>query len=265
MLRKTPTSAINVEEEVSVLKRDGILRIENFLSDEDFAAIQAEYLALYPGFKTSSRVTIPVQKRQFVSTSRLDAPESIDFKDSQFHRLIAKNDKLNAVIMQASKRKINLMPTGAYTEEFYLKEDLGEKSQTGVVNPHYDVPYHSYKAFFYIEDVDESNGAFHYSTGSNRFNLRRLLLEYFTSINIASKNKEIQVDFSQTDMFKTYRDSMTAITGKKNTLVIFDAMGIHQRGSFSVDTPRRMVQVCYRPIESFANKSVSMIKRLVNS
>ncbi len=265
MLRRTPASAIDVDAEVKILKRDGILKIENFLSDEDFTALQSEYLKLYPDFKTSTRVTIPVQKRQFLSSSRLDAPEKLDYKDSEFYRLIVNNEKLKSIIRQGSKRKVNLMPTGAYTEELYLKENLGEKSQTGVVNPHYDVPYHSYKAFLYIEDVDESNGAFHYSIGSNRFNFRRLLLEYFTSINIVSKNKELQVDFEQSDNFNVYRDSMTAATGKKNTIVIFDAMGIHQRGSFSVDKPRRMVQVCYRSIESFANKSVSVVKTLVNS
>jgi len=259
-IRKTPSSAQGVEGYVKELKSNGVLRIDNFLSESDFLEVKNEYKELYPLFNESKKIKIPVQKRLFMSKSRLDAVEQVERKSSKFRKLLIENEELKAVISKVSKRSLNLLPHGVYSEEYYPKEFLGDKSQSKVINPHYDVPYHSYKAFLYIDDVDETNGAFHYSIGSNRLNFRRALLEYLTSINMIKTNNLQHVDFSHSRFFTEYEESMTPMLGKENTLVIFDARGIHQRGSFSTDKPRRMAQVCYRLLDSPANHLTKLIR-----
>ena len=265
ILRKKPTVSNDqtVINAIKTLEKEGIVSIENFLSEKEFSEIEAEYESLYPEFRESTKIKIPIQKRIFMSKSRLEACEHTKYKNSKFHQFLLNNERLNSIISSCSKRKLNIAPTGQYSEETYPAEKIGQKSQSKVVNPHYDIHYHSYKAFLYISDVDKTNGAFRYSLGSNRFSARRLLLEYYTSINMAeSKNME-HVNFSQSTFFKEYENSMTSMIGKKNTLVIFDAKGIHQRGNFSSDKPRRMAQISYRHLESLANKHISLIDRIV--
>ncbi|NKB63146.1 MAG: hypothetical protein GKR95_13835 [Gammaproteobacteria bacterium] len=203
-----------VSNYIETLRRDGILKIENFLSDAELDAIRAEYENVYEDFIVSSKITVPVQKRYWVSRSTVTASEFKSSKANAMKQSFLANDTIKNIIEGAIKRKVKILPAAAYTEEYYQAEDLGKDSQNPTVMPHYDVPYHSYKAFFYLDDVDEGNGVFHYSIGSHRFNLRRLILEYFTSINVSAK-KTPQVNYNDSKHLGTYKEAMIPMIGKK--------------------------------------------------
>ena len=49
---------------------------------------------------------------------------------------------------------------------------------------HRDTFYSNYKMIFYINDVNEKNGAFIYSVKSNQKNIRKLICEYINSISL---------------------------------------------------------------------------------
>ena len=254
---------VKYESLVNCLRRDGIVRIENFLSDEEFSEVLNEYHGLYEEFHATSAFEFPIQKRFFLGKSRLEHADKFRVKGLVLKKFLLDRAPIKYVVQRYTRRKINLSPSIVYGEEFYKQDDLGKKSQNKTVMPHYDVPYHSLKVFFYLNDVDEKNGAFHYSYGSHRFGWRRLLLEYFTSNNIAAKRYP-QVNYENCSFFNYYENNMKPIVGKANTLIIFDAMGIHKRGEFSTTQPRQTAQASYRMLDSWANSCSGLIKRFVN-
>ena len=264
LLRRPIAARSDTEQYVQTLKKDGIVMIENFLGDEQFASVVGEYETLYPKFTVSKKILVPEQRRYWVSKATATANEIEQSGGTNLASNFLQTDTLRHIVERASRRKIGVFPAAAYTEERYRPEDIGKDSQNLTIFPHFDVPYHSYKAFFYLDDVEESNGVFHYSKGSHRFSLRRLLLEYFSSVNIANKRSP-QVNYKDSKHFEVYEKAMTPMVGKKNTLVIFDAMGIHKRGTFSKPTPRRMVQICFRCIESIAGKHSKKVARIIKA
>lgn len=237
--------------------------LDNFLTAADFKEVMAEYTDLEKtgSFTRSNKIRIPLQLRSFITKNN----QYINLgQDSVSNRLFINNKVLKNVIEHCTKRHLNILPTSMYTLEQCETGDLGKISDNLSDNPHYDVPYHSYKMFLYLNDIDESNAAFNYSPGSHRVCLNRLFLDHFTSINV-SKKVWPQVEYSKSSRLRNYQNQMKPMIGKANTLVIFDAMGIHQRGVFSSDKPRKMAQFSFRAMESRRNRFPRLVQRLFGS
>ena len=249
---------------VKKLKQDGIVCIEDFLSREEFAAVLEEYESNYDQFHISPTLKYPVQKRYALDKNRIEESKSLQKRGPVLKKLLVNRESIEYLVQRYTKRKFGLSPSVLYGEEYYPESDLGKKSDSNSVMTHYDVPYHSLKIFYYINDVNESNGAFHYSYGSHRFNWRRLFLEYFTANNIAARRRP-WVNFADCSLLEHYEKNLKPVVGKANTLFIFDAMGIHKRGAFSTTKPRRTAQISYRMLDSWANTYSNFINRLIRS
>ena len=143
-----------------------------------------------------------------------------------------------------------------------IKLDVSYMSKTAdapppkrLVGTHYlhaDVHYPSAKAWLFLNDIDEENGAFVYAKGSHKMGLGRLLYEYGTSVRVAKavRNGTMGTTVpSGVVRSPTARQlarmgiTETTLGGKANTLVIANVGGFHRRGEFVEGRRREQIQM----------------------
>lgn len=125
-----------------------------------------------------------------------------------------------------------------------------------VTDFHHDSPYPSIKMFYYLNNIDRSNGAFTYARGTHRLSWARLRYEYRKSIVWAknqARDPNAEVDETGAGFLtpsEKEREQMnivgTPMAAPTNSMVIFNTMGFHKRGSFSSTTPREILEISYR-------------------
>ena len=160
--------------------------------------------------------------------------EKYFFKKSEIYSLICYLSGLNSYFF----------PTIEYN---YLKSKRNDRIgfEDGQHNLHYDVTYSSYKAILYLEDTDKENGAFEYLKGSHKFNLKRLKLEYLNSL---SKDRTLLTKL----VIKNLKN-IISLGGKKNSLIIMNAKGMHRRGLFYKETTRSALFIDFRFLHTLGN------------
>ena len=116
------------------------------------------------------------------------------------------------------------------------------------------MPFRSVKAVLYLGNVDDSNGAFNYAKGSNRFTFRRVIGEFLHSIKFyqARRNNGNLLAGLRKDLFDA--EDIGPIRGRDNTMVIFDARGVHRRGDFKTDEARDTIWFEFREADSLMNR-----------
>ena len=116
--------------------------------------------------------------------------------------------------------------------------------------------------FFYLNEVNESNGAFVYVKGSHQLTAARLVHEYELSVREAKlfggqpipesllgrRSTQIRNIISPENE-RRMNVSETQVCVKPNTLVIANNMGFHRRGEFTGSEPRKALLVNYRNAE----------------
>ena len=80
---------------------------------------------------------------------------------------------------------------------------------------------------FYINDVNEKNGAFIYSVKSNKKNMRKLICEYINSISL---KPSLNIRGDKNIFLKYYENNEINLSAKANTLILADVSGFHKRG-----------------------------------
>jgi hypothetical protein len=125
---------------------------------------------------------------------------------------------------------------------------------------HADTHYPTFKAWFYLNDITERNGAFVYVRGSHRLSLERLKYEYDASIRVAKAKRDgiwRQLLYGHScgirdDFLTRLGLREQAIRGPANTLVA-NTTGFHCRGAFSCEEPRETVHLDWRSLGSWAS------------
>lgn len=248
--------ASDVGDCINSVDKDGIAAIENFLEPKQFEEVRAEF---EEEFKN-----IDLQPYKNGTNARLYRTQ-ITLADathggSKLLEYFQYNDKLNRIAAAAVRRKISRRPDVHL--DWYQSNDPTAADNDIENILHADLHTATVKMFFYLEDVDESNGAFIYAKGSHRLTLNRLRHEYELSIRQAMLREGRPVDRSLLEtrgnemrnvIHPRYRQMMqveeTQICVKANTLVIANNMGFHRRGEFISDRPRKAVQINYRYLE----------------
>ncbi len=106
------------------------------------------------------------------------------------------------------------------------------------------------KAWFFLQDVEISDGPFNYCVGSNRLGWRRLKWEYAKSV----KGKFNNDGYSEKGSFRAFDEDLKQlnlnspkkILVKKNTLVIANTNGFHCRGDAEGGASRTSIFVSSR-------------------
>lgn len=91
---------------------------------------------------------------------------------------------------------------------------------------HRDSPFsHQFKAILYLCDVDESNGPFEYCVGSH---LKPSVRRVAQALRVSQRQYRFQAEQIERLEATGVVSRRTAITGRKGTLLLIDARGLHR-------------------------------------
>ena len=146
-------------QEFSELKSRGAVFVPNFFSPSDYAYIKSEFERLKPAFEPDgTEIGIPHVDRMSIYDPRVS---------DKFRSLIL-NAPMVREIGSAYLNRDYHFPLHVYLTNVHLGDnEVGLPQNGGTNNLHMDVPTRVYKAFFYVDDVNESNGAMRYAFGTH--------------------------------------------------------------------------------------------------
>lgn len=142
----------------------------------------------------------------------------------------------------------------------HYKSYIDQQGQSdGQDTPHADVFYPSFKLFVYLNDVNESNGAFRYLQCSNRFSFKGAINAYKDSLRYYFRGgkRSLYPTDASVGMMGEELEWLSA-SGRPGDGVVFNVQGIHRRGDFTKDQYRErlVLLVDFRqaevPVQRFA-------------
>ncbi len=249
-------AAKDISECVNKVEEDGVALVENFLNPSQFERVRAEFESAFEGielqpYKNGGNARL---YRTQISLSELER------NGSTISEYFQQNDTLNRIASAAVRRKISRPPDVHL--DWYQSGDAAATDNDIENILHADLHTATVKMFFYLDDVNESNGAFTYAKRSHHLTLNRLRHEYEFSVRQAKLKKGIPPDKALVEVrgneFRNIIDPKnrqimnvkeTQICVKGNTLVIANNMGFHRRGEFPSERPRKSIQINYRYLE----------------
>ena len=241
---------------VRILEQDGILIIEDFLTQKDFEQVLTEFntasddapLLPYKGDESGKLY----RKQIRVSDDPTKFPSII--------RCLQENKSLQAIASAITRRKMRQSPN-VHLDVY--KTTINDGFDNDIENIlHADLHTPTVKMFLYLNEVGHSNGAFVYAKKSQKLTFARLRHEYELSIREAKLAKGATIPDSMLSYrgnevrnivhpkhFANMEVAETQICVKPNTLVIANNMGFHRRGEFLSDTTRKVIVLNFRQLE----------------
>lgn len=251
------TSA-GIENYARVLERDGVLVIENFLADEEFRAVCAEFEKANEGIPLAPYKNAENAK---LYRAQLDVTGEAAQRFPAIEKTFQENDLLKRIAEFVVRRPLTQKPD-IMLDTYQNLNDAGVDNDIENIL-HADLHIPTVKMFFYLNEVNEKNGAFIYAKGSHKLTFARLAHEYEMSVREAKLKCGKAIPESLTDrraaqirniIAPANRRKMkiveTQIRVKPNTLVVANNMGFHRRGEFRAGSePRKALLVNYRKAE----------------
>jgi hypothetical protein len=241
---------------VEVLERDGVLVLENFLQPEVFETVRAEFESANKNITLAPYKNAANAKLYRTQLQLAKLPESFPTITANFRE----NDLLNRITSAVLRRPITKKPTVLFDTYQNLNDAGADNDIENIL--HADLHFPTVKMFFYLNEVNESNGAFVFVKGSHKLTLGRLIHEYELSIREAKLKRGLPIPEKLLGRRSTQirniinpknerrmNVSETQICVKPNTLVIANNMGFHRRGEFTGSEPRKALLVNYRNAE----------------
>ncbi|MEQ1761686.1 MAG: phytanoyl-CoA dioxygenase family protein [Pyrinomonadaceae bacterium] len=248
--------AADIAEYVTVLERDGVLVIPNFLSNEQFCDVVGEFQEANRGVPLVPYKTVSNAKLYRTQLTVDDAPD----KYPTIRKHFQENELLDRIAAAVLKRKITRRPDVLLDTYRSIDETCIDNDTENIL--HADLHTPTVKMFFYLNDVDEKNGAFVYAKGSHNLTIARLIHEYDLSVREAKLKKGVPIPDALLERRATqarniirpiHRKRMKVVETRfgvePNTLVVANNMGFHRRGEFSASRPRMALLINYRKSE----------------
>jgi hypothetical protein len=252
--RGTPAPA-DVRGYVEALDRDGCVKIPDFLPPEAFTKVRAEYDAS----RSEQKYEVWVVEDNGVVEEQLDLGPRREAFPAVYSEIVG-SSTLQSIVRSALRRP--LVEPRVSSRRWSRPPDppsaRGFGHVVGANYIHADMHFPTFKAWLYLNDIDESNGAFRFALGSHRMTLGRLAYEYEASIRVAANRHEGVDEGAPYALVRapTPRQAAliglaecTPIVGRANTLVIANTQGFHQQGEFQLGVVREAIHVCYRMSE----------------
>ncbi len=231
----------------TALARDGVASMPNFLPPEVFRSIVAEFDAAR---QAGLLVTAPcvedngvIEDLVAVGKHRQHFPVTYrTFSDNQSLRdlvgdIIGRTPDTTSLIISVARQSLEPTSPARLIGSNYI---------------HADIHFPSVKAWLYLNDIDESNGAFVFAPGSQRITLGRLGYEYEASVRVARAKADGAVHTTvpyglarmpRPDQLRRMGIVEKSFVGKANTLVIANTMGFHRRGTFLPNLTRNLLML----------------------
>jgi hypothetical protein len=255
-LRKRSTPK-EVRSFVSVLDKDGVLAMHDFLPRDQFLQVRREFEAIEPSlvfnsFRAAENGKIHVATIS-ISQRQKDFPS--------VRKYLVENPLILTIAETVIRRKISSAPIAAINVYRKFDDRLADNDVENLL--HADLHTPTIKVFFYLNDVDEENGAFVYAKGSHRLTFSRLLHEYDISVRTAKLSRGDQNiprqllatrgpdkrNVVSDRSLKAMGIRETPVCGKANTLLITNNMGFHRRGEFASSRTRETILLNFRHLE----------------
>ena len=234
--------------------KNGVIIIENFLEHNDFCQIQNEAhqrLAALPPPPVNNQQGFGEKKFHDQGFDRYDGGTVNRFADikenSATMKLLVKNPRLS---------RLTLALFGQFNRKskYYIYElRHGDES----INPdiqkqiHKDTFHHTYKFWYFIDEVTDEQGPFAYSLGSKRSTISNLLWEYRMSCTVSASehpNRGGSFRASAADLQEMQYPLPSSFKVPANTLVIADTRGFHCRGNGLMGSRRLSIYANFRPL-----------------
>ena len=249
LLRLREPGSESHSEEVEALLRDGVVVLQEFLPPAEFERVLREFnLAWKAGLfdPKLKEATSVFQHDMNMEAYGNHCPAIMEH--------FADNPLIRSIIAGAVGRQFR-EKGGLYVRRYARSSTpVPAKRMVGVEYLHADSHVPACKAFYFLADSDEKNGALVYARGSQRMRAARLAFEYRTSIKFSwAKHRKLAYTVIPLGNLVTptarERRRMgiheTPIPVKANTLVIFNTRGFHRQGRFTGERPRDLIFIEY--------------------
>lgn len=229
------------------LARDGVASIPDFLPADVFRAVSSEFEAAR---KAGLFVTAPcvedngvIEDLVAVGKNRQHFPVT--------HRTFGDNQSLRDLVGDI----IGRTPDTTSLIISVMRQSLEPTTPARMIGSNYihaDIHFPSVKAWLYLNDIDESNGAFVFAPGSHKLTIGRLAYEYEASVRVARAKADGAVHSTvpyglaripRPDQLRQMGIVEKSFVGKANTLVVANTMGFHRRGTFEPHLTRNLLML----------------------
>jgi hypothetical protein len=234
------------------ISEDGFVVIENFMDENDFRAIREE---IYAKLDALPRTTAEAAKGFGKKAYRKDGFDRYDGGSLNRFVTIAEDSAVKRFLKHPQLNRLSLALFGMFNhrKKYHIYELIhGDES----INPdiqkqtHKDTFHHTYKLWYFVDDVTAENGPFEYFSGSHRSTWKRLVWEYGMSCKISTENhlnKGGSFRISDQDLQHLQFPVPAALFVKANSLVMADTKGFHRRGMAPTGSRRIGVYANFRP------------------
>ena len=237
------------------LDRYGYVTIDDFLTSDEFAAAEKYFNAFEKMGNLKEKIlgapsVVVKQARLFARGGGLD-------HDSPLATAILLNPTIHKLVSHVLRRRVRGTASVKIANTVCSGADVDAGGWNQVL--HADRHFRCAKAYFYINDHTEENGAYVYCPGSHRLTWSRLVHEYEYSVREAQRRADDKVPAT---LLKNGRNVVspksstkmnikeTHCVGRRNTLVISDNMGFHRRGTMRAGTSRKHVVLTFYNLQN---------------
>lgn len=216
-------NSIVLPAKLKSLKQEGLVIIQNYLSDIEFKELHYTFYKILDEHKAR-------KDREPRCTNALDINKiRVTSSDIETYPILAKifySPEIQSAFSFLSGKKTNI--TEIFVEFVHHRVDEHDPCTT----LHSDTFFPNQNAWLYMEDSNLDCGPFIYSRGSHRVTIKRLVFEYYSSVKHffdGRSSPRVSEKFAQ-----FLRLSATDVPARRNSLLISNNFGIHARG---VGTP----------------------------
>ncbi len=252
--RQTPTG--DIATWANTLRRDGIVVLENFLPQTQFAAVRAE---AQERIRTLAERNRPPKCQSRGFGPRLPFDGGFDRYDGgTLNRFVHIDESLTphchrAVRDSALTQLISFASGFRHRpQRFFIYQTVhGEERANPDIQKqiHRDTFHSTIKLWLFLDDVTHDDGPFMYTPGSHRMDRRRYAWEYHKAQAVSSREGRLRGG-----AFRIAADELTAMGLRPpqpyplrgNTLVLADVRGFHRRGDAPAGAARLSIYASLR-------------------
>lgn len=228
-----------------LLKRDGVLVLDNLLSDEQVNVVNL----FYNKYVSDTSIVFEDFSELIIQNTRGTVNNIEDFQNV-INILYTKTKIFDIASELTGYRKEKLV--NPFISILHFKSFEAIKDQIdGQNTPHIDVFYPSYKFFVYLNEVNELNGAFSYLKGSHSFSFLNLIKYYKNCIFYYFVKDKSGLVKPTNVVAKNLNVNWFSANGSSGDAVVFNVQGIHKRGDFekSFYRERKVLLIDFRHSE----------------
>jgi hypothetical protein len=262
----SPTQKTHLEKLKSDIDQVGVSMISDYFPDDIFQRILEDFdhiLADIPA--------LPFRAGGTIKTATIYEGDKGDSAERLFN-LIAKDRLLLSMVEHIHRRPVSILP------RISLQEIAMPPDQANVPEPnailHSDRHYHHGKAFFYLNDLDSSNGAYLYALNSNRvgsfwrfvhevdLDFRESFAKWRRRFGLRPSDLSIAgIEQIRPSIMRRMNCPVSSMSGKRNTFLFSDNIGFHARGQMAAGSVRRQIHIHFTYLE--VSFSANLIRHLV--